>query len=370
MNLVLPTPSTQPGPTYAQNNNDAFTRVDAHDHTSGNGVQVPTAGLNINAELDMNEFGFTDLGYSQYFNQASPLSAVTFPRTVYASGGELYYNDASSNQVQLTSGGAVNGTPGSITNLVAPAGVNWNSGALTYEFDANTTTDVPGSIDCGSIEIRETVAAGNGVTLSAPASLSSNYSITLPPALGANAVGVLDIDASGVVNITSSSTGNDVPKVNNAGSALEMGKLTQVNMGSLGQQLSSSSGTFSTTNTSATDVTNLSVTITTTGRPVMLLLVSDGTGGVNDAHIRVDSTGTSVGGEIYFIRGSTEIGQYGIGLIATGSGGTNYEVRVPLSSCLMVDIVAAGTYTYKLQASANASDTIYVWRAKLLAFEL
>ena len=45
--------------------------------------------------------------------------------------------------------------------------------------------------------------------------------------------------------------------------------------GAKGVQISSSSSTFSTTSLSPTDVTNLSVTITTTGRPVLLMLQPD-----------------------------------------------------------------------------------------------
>jgi hypothetical protein len=49
MTISLPTVGVTAGPTYASLVNAAFETVDAHDHTTGKGVQVPTAGININA---------------------------------------------------------------------------------------------------------------------------------------------------------------------------------------------------------------------------------------------------------------------------------------------------------------------------------
>lgn len=108
MQLVLPTPSVQVGPTWAQNLNDALTlRVDTHDHTPSNGVKVPTAGLNINADLSFNSNSAILLRGTSYNNNVATLPG-TETRTVYVSGGNLFYNNNTGIPVQITSGSNIN----------------------------------------------------------------------------------------------------------------------------------------------------------------------------------------------------------------------------------------------------------------------
>ena len=51
MGLTLPVVGVTPGATAGTNIVDNFNIIDVHDHSSGKGVQVPAAGLNINAAL-------------------------------------------------------------------------------------------------------------------------------------------------------------------------------------------------------------------------------------------------------------------------------------------------------------------------------
>src|SRR5271170_7092547 len=61
MGIVMPTVGVDPGPGYATTVDTAlFVTVDQHNHTAGKGVQVPTAGININADLAFG--GFSALG--------------------------------------------------------------------------------------------------------------------------------------------------------------------------------------------------------------------------------------------------------------------------------------------------------------------
>lgn len=112
MHMDLPVVQGEVGPLWAQELNTAIGEViDAHDHTSGNGVQVPTAGILINEDLPMNDLRVTEAGGVAFtdINQPSALSA---PDQVYVSGGELYFQDGDGNNVQLTDGGGIvpNGT--------------------------------------------------------------------------------------------------------------------------------------------------------------------------------------------------------------------------------------------------------------------
>ncbi len=117
MNLVLPTPTVQIGPTWAEELNDALEIVDAHDHTSGSGVQIPTAGININAHLSANEYKIYDLFSTQYDPVTVPLTGASNANSISVSAGNLYYTNGSGVSVQITSGGSVVSTPAQVQAL-------------------------------------------------------------------------------------------------------------------------------------------------------------------------------------------------------------------------------------------------------------
>jgi hypothetical protein len=138
-------------------------------------------------------------------------------------------------------------------------------------------------------------------------------------------------------------------------------------MAAVGQQVSNSSGTYSTTSDTYADVTNLSVTITTSGRPVILMLVPDGSG--NQSSFAV--TNSSVAGTFLALRAYR-----GASVIADVSAVTQAAASASLcyvhGSWMMMDTPAAGTYTYKLQAAVSiiTTTTGYMRYLKLVAFEL
>jgi hypothetical protein len=120
--------------------------------------------------------------------------------------------------------------------------------------------------------------------------------------------------------------------------------------------VSGSSGNFTTTSTSPTyvDVTNLSATITTRGRPVMLLVQPAGATGSTMAN-----TTTTATLDIVIVRGATNIARWFLG--------APYATAPQLQ---FLDVVAAGTYTYKVQAAVISGGTGYVTQYKLVAIEL
>lgn len=139
--------------------------------------------------------------------------------------------------------------------------------------------------------------------------------------------------------------------------------VTQVKRVALGQQVSASSGAFTTTSGTYVDVTNLSVTITTTGRPVYL--------GLNGGWVGVSMSGTDALGSLSIKRGSTAILTSNIAVSAEATdGSTVTQLSVPSSCLSFIDIPAAGTYTYKVQALALVTSTTSVNNATLVAFEL
>jgi hypothetical protein len=126
--------------------------------------------------------------------------------------------------------------------------------------------------------------------------------------------------------------------------------VTRAKIESVGQQVSSSSGSFSTSSAAYADVTNLSVSITTSGRPVFLLIVSDGTSSVSQI------AGSSIG--LRFMRGATDIGSW------------EYGTSAAFGNFSALDIPAAGTYTYKVQVKNGGGGSTVAQYLKLVAFEL
>lgn len=117
MNLDLPTVSATLGPEWATDVNAAFTTVDEHDHTSGKGVQVPSSGLNINANLSFGDFKPTDLLATQYTSQVSTLTGASNINSVYSVSGDLYFTNGSGTAVQVTTGGSLVAAPATFQTL-------------------------------------------------------------------------------------------------------------------------------------------------------------------------------------------------------------------------------------------------------------
>ncbi len=118
MALIIPTVSVTLGPTYATQVNTAFDLVDAHDHTSGKGPRVPSAGILINTDLTFGGYSAVQLKTTSYQSQGSSLSSGT-TNAVYSVLGDLYWNNGGGTAVKITNGGALN-TSLLVTTVLAP----------------------------------------------------------------------------------------------------------------------------------------------------------------------------------------------------------------------------------------------------------
>lgn len=135
--------------------------------------------------------------------------------------------------------------------------------------------------------------------------------------------------------------------------------------GSPGQQISTSSNAFTHTgDTNDTDVTNATVTITTTGRPVLIWAQSDGSTNRSRIGCLSDAGGDRTTA-FKIKRGVTLISETSVNAMASTTA------TCPPGALLTLDAVAAGTYTYKLQVAVdNALATAYAQYVVLVAFEL
>lgn len=343
MSLPIPVVGVDLGPDYALNVDNCLAILDSHNHSIGNGVQITPNGLNLNSNVSFLGNSAVNLLSANFNSQPSALVGTNFLSFIL---GNLYANDGSGNQIQITSGGGVAGSPGSIGSLVSPASATYSAGGKTFTWQSGVSKAA--AMDNGAVTIRQTdTASANGITISSPNALGTNYGLVLPAALPVSTQ-YLTSDVSGNLSF---STSNQIVAAET--------RSTGTTVGTGGVAISNIVSSFSTTSISPVDVTNLSVTITTSGRPVYVGLM-DGLMGI--------SAGTSGGCvfNVLLLRGSTAISISGIAINAT----TFNELVIPTSSMNFVDVIGAGTYTYKAQISVASGATGIVENAYLIAYEL
>jgi len=333
MNLIVPGIGTEASPTWASDLNADLVTIDSHNHSSGQGVQITPSGLNINADLAFQNNNATLLRSTRFQVQNSVLSLSTDVGCLYVVGNELYYNDVTGgHNVQLTANGVVNATSSGISSGTASAA--FSAGVLVVK----STSTSGANILMQSAVLTNSGNLTNQLTVAAP-SLSGSGTITLPAIPGAQSF--MTIDASG----------------NMAAYAPVAQGITRSNLVPVGQQVSSSSGSFLTSSTSFVNVTNLNVTITTTGRPVMVFLTSDGSGNV--ANISNQNVNDYV---IIEITGGAKT------YITNFGGAAN--TAVPSSSVQFFDTPSAGTYTYQVQMKSQSGGAQGLINSVLVAYEL
>lgn len=179
MGMPIPSVGSTAGPTWATDINACLTIVDAHDHSPGSGTQITPDGMNINADLTFGTNAALALLKAGFTSQTAALTGTNFLSFV---GGNLYVNDGSGNQIPITSGGGVAGSPGSIGSLASPASATYSAGSKLFTWQSGASK--AGAMDNGAITIRETdVASAKGVTIRSATSLAADYTMTLPSAL-------------------------------------------------------------------------------------------------------------------------------------------------------------------------------------------
>ncbi len=151
MSLDLPTPSVTIGPDWSTQLNTALTTVDSHDHSSGKGQKIPTTGLNINADLTLNDNGLTSVkGVTLKNNTSDHATNIT----AYAKNGDFYFKDSAGNAVRITSGGALDlsGTGGITGDYTTTSAVAFYTDSVLSYFFQDSNTD-PAILSYGTAEV-------------------------------------------------------------------------------------------------------------------------------------------------------------------------------------------------------------------------
>lgn len=140
---------------------------------------------------------------------------------------------------------------------------------------------------------------------------------------------------------------------------LAIGAITAANLPAANYVVSSGSGAYTTTSGTYVNPTNLSVSLTTTGRPVVLQLVPSSTtdnasigfvsGGTVGAFTRFTQDGTTLPSQVYVATGSTYF---------------------PCGAFSVFTVPSSGAHTFEFRIKRSSAGTVYVTDCKLVAREL
>lgn len=218
MSLVVPTVGVDPGPNWANDLNASLSILDQHNHSLGSGVQIQPSGLNINSSLSFQNQQATGLQAAVF----TPQSSLATLDALYVKGVDLYYNDGSSNVIQMTAGGVVNATSSGISSGTASA--SFVSSVLVV----NAASTTPADIQCGSIFLGNNSAGSKFLKLSTPNAMASNFTLVLPNIPAAQQF--MSIDASGNIagyaNVSGGITGSNLAALTIATGNIADGAIT------------------------------------------------------------------------------------------------------------------------------------------------
>ncbi len=215
--------------------------------------------------------------------------------------------------------------------------------------------------------------------------MATNFSITLPTL--PVATGLLSLDSSGNMAVQSYQTAGD-----NVGTAMTAtgadaiaATMTSTGANDIANTRTRAVGSTvgiggvaissPTSNTGSTNVTfaegvkdvGISVTITTTGRPVVVSMLPDNSS-TAQAGALIDNTASGSVARVYFMRdGSTQLGGTKLGVNSTEAPD---DSTFPLSFSI-IDTPAAGTYTYTANFLVDTAGMIlYLYNQVIVAYEL
>jgi len=193
-----------------------FDTIDVHDHTTGKGVPVPSAGLRINADVAWAYSGtaYAITGAKGFATTPTAASSVTsYTNMLFANSSDsnnLYFRNSSGTNVQITSGSTIN------VSVVGGIGGDYASVGALLSFDDATDSywlQQQGSprpwarIRVGDVDIYETAASvTQRIRLQSPAALAASYALTFPGALPGSTLAIQSSSA-GVLTFSNAFTG-------------------------------------------------------------------------------------------------------------------------------------------------------------------
>lgn len=201
MSLVLPTRGAPGSGLWADAMDAALALIDAHDHTTGKGTRVPTAGMNINADLTFSGlYAPTNLQRASF---ASVAALSSNNKSIFVgTDHELYWRSNAGANVKLTSNAALNvaafagGIGGDYTSVGAAVAFDDAGDRYTFKQQGG----VWARMASGDVRLFETgTSDAVFVGLAAPAALASSYTMTFPTALPGS-TSLAQVSSAGVIS--------------------------------------------------------------------------------------------------------------------------------------------------------------------------
>ncbi|MAH50959.1 hypothetical protein CMI37_34400 [Candidatus Pacearchaeota archaeon] len=315
MSLNEPTVGTTTGPTWATETNSNWESIDAHDHTSGKGVQLTPSSLNINADVEFNLQSATELKNVVLDNTIHSSGSGDTNVSLYVYDGNFYYRNASGVGVQITSGSGVNTSGGSIDNMTTNAQVNFSSNSYAFKFDKTLSDPGMAKMSFADIDLYKYDASGSAAKVALKfLGTGTTAALTVPDETGtllstatsfAGAINIATSSTNYPINLKPNGTGHVV--IGNTGAT---GKLTS--NGAYDLILDTNSGTNS-SSIAITDAANGNISFIPNGTGEIVIgsgsasgkittnstqdLVLDTNAGTNSGTITIED---GVNGEITF----------------------------------------------------------------------
>jgi hypothetical protein len=181
--------------------------LDAHDHSSGNGVVLDFADISIAADKALGTYRLTGVGGVGFTNQTpGDLSdSSTYTLHLGVVGGELTWVTSGGTEVALTSGTGLNvssaaGIDGDYTTT--DASLTYSDALKAYKLLQDDSPETWAGLETGDIELFEKAAGiAYAVTLKSPGSLAASYDWVWPAALPAS-TSVVTVSSAGAMATT------------------------------------------------------------------------------------------------------------------------------------------------------------------------
>jgi hypothetical protein len=190
-----------------------FLLIDAHDHSTGKGVTVKSAGISINADLSIASGGvfyaLKDVKTLD-FQPSTAASMTSYASNLFVNSSDsnnLYFRTQSGTNVRITNGTSLDITAsGGIAGdyISTGAEVAYSDAGKEYTFKGKDPDNFWMALRSGPLRIAQLDTTESVyVEVIAPAALGSSYTITLPTAAPA-ATSVVQISSSGVLSASAS----------------------------------------------------------------------------------------------------------------------------------------------------------------------
>lgn len=203
LNLPVPGPTGTPSPTWAEELNENFEIID--EAINALGVATSRAStFDVDADIDMDNHKLTAL---MGMVLQSLTDALANPTSIYVKNGDLYYRDASLNEIRLTASGQIDAKGIFGQYQSSDAFANYVAADGTYEFWDNAIKTSASSIRAGDIILAKKGSNGAiAVRLRMNNGTAAGFTLTLPAALpGVNSV--VFVDQTGAMSFSNTLTG-------------------------------------------------------------------------------------------------------------------------------------------------------------------